>query len=184
MDPADADTGDPTGTADAAAHAVPGHADATDPGALAGGVRPVDLRDYAQFRPGSANRTRVFATDQLALDLWCVEPGASTGVLHHPAQDVTYTVIGGRSWFVTDDGEVGLDPMGALLVPADTVHGIDNRAPDPLIVLAVSAPPGAASEDPAVAQDRAAVRWPRERPGFLRRLLDGVTGGDGAVGPR
>ena len=93
------------------------------------GVRPVDLRDYATFSPDAATRVRVFATDHLALDLWCIEPHQATGVLHLPDQDVAYTVIGGRSWFVTDEGEIGLDPMGAMLIRAGTVHGINNRAP-------------------------------------------------------
>ena len=188
MDPADADTPDSAGPPETSA---PGSSAGSSGAALPqnGGsatlrVRPVDLRDYAQFRPGEAKRTRVFATERLALDLWCIEPGASTGVLHYPDQDVTYTVIGGRSWFVTDDGEVGLDPMGAVLVPADTVHGVDTRSPDPLVVLATSAPPGTDAEEPAVAEDQAAVNWPRGRPGFLRRLLDVVTGGGRAEAAR
>lgn len=142
-------------------------------------VRPVDLRDYADFRRGPATRVRVLTSERLAVDLWCIEPGASSGVLHLTDQDVTYTVIGGRSWFVTDDGEVGLDPMGAMLVPADTVHGIDNRMPDPLIILATVSPPGEDPEDPvSTAEDAvgAAVHHPRQGPGWLRRTLGAVLG--------
>ncbi len=143
------------------------------------GVRPVDLRDYADFRRGPASCVRVFATAQLAVDLWCIEPGASTGVLHHADRDTAYTVIGGRSWFVTDDGEVGLDPLGAMLVPADTVHGIDNRMADPLIVLAASSPPGAAPEDPATADVEAvaaAVHLDDQGPNPLRRAVETLLG--------
>jgi quercetin dioxygenase-like cupin family protein len=142
-------------------------------------VRPVDLRDYADFRRGPATRVRVFTSGQLALDLLCLEPGASSGVLHHPDQDVAYTVIGGRSWFVTDDGEVGLDPLGAMLVPADTVHGIDNRVADPLIVLAVMAPPGATPEDPTSADAdavAAAVHLGGQEPGAIRRVVETLLG--------
>lgn len=152
--------------------------DGPDPGGGAR-VRPVDLRDYADFRRGPASCVRVFSAGQLAVDLWCIEPGASTGVLHHPDRDIAYTVIGGRSWFVTDDGEVGLDPLGALLVPADTVHGIDNRLADPLIVLAATSPPGSAPEDPpsddadAVA---AAVHLDPDRPNPLRRAVETLLG--------
>lgn len=144
-----------------------------------GGVRAVDLRDYADFRRGPASCVRVFAADHLAVDLWCIEPGASTGVLHFPEQDTTYTVIGGRSWFVTDDGEVGLDPLGALLVPADTVHGIDNRLADPLIVLAATAPPGSVPEDPATEDAdavAAAVHLDPDRPNPLRRAAEALLG--------
>jgi mannose-6-phosphate isomerase-like protein (cupin superfamily) len=137
--------------------------------------RPVDVRDYVDFGRDGARRVRVFATDHLAYDVWCIEPQQSTPVLHLPETDVTYTVVGGRSWFVTDDGEIGLDPMGAMLVPAGVVHGIDNRAPDPLIVLAVSAPPSADQEDEPVARDAQAVR-DDDAPGPLRRAVEGLLG--------
>jgi quercetin dioxygenase-like cupin family protein len=139
-------------------------------------VRPVDLRDYVRFSPAAATRVRVFATEHLSLDVWCIEPQQATEVLRYPAHDVTYTVVGGRSWFVTDQGEVGLDPLGAMLVPADTVHGIDNRAPDPLIVLAVAAPPSQGAEDEPVTTDATAVRLDDDAPGPLRRALDGLFG--------
>lgn len=135
---------------------------------------PVDLRDYVRF-DGDATRVRVLRTDHLALDLWCVEPQRSTGVLHVADADVTYTVIGGRSWFVTDQGEIGLDPMGALLVPAGTVHGIDNRAPDPLIVVASQSPPGEERPAAPVASDAAAVRDDAQ-PGALARAWRSLLG--------
>jgi quercetin dioxygenase-like cupin family protein len=134
------------------------------------GVVPVDLRDWVRFDAGAATRVRVLATERLALDLWCIEPQQSTDVLDVPDADVVYTVLGGRSWFATDEGEVGLDPLGSLLVPAGTVHGIANRAPDPLIVVAVSSPPGHAPDLlPPAASDRRAVR-DDDRSG-LRGLL-------------
>jgi oxalate decarboxylase/phosphoglucose isomerase-like protein (cupin superfamily) len=96
---------------------------------------------------------------------------------------VVYTVVGGRSWFVTDDGEIGLDPMGAMLVPAGTVHGIDNRAPDPLIVLASSSPPSDEPVDPPVTTHRTAVRVEPEGAGRLRRAIETVLGTGRGAGP-
>lgn len=137
-------------------------------------VRPVDLRDWVDFTTTEARRTRVFATPRLAHDLWCIEPQQSTGVLQYPDTDVTYTVIGGRSWFVTEQGEIGLDPMGALLVPAGVVHGIDNRGADPLIVAAVSAPPDASGVDDPVSAGGAAVRDDEQHGRARRRVGDAV----------
>lgn len=139
-------------------------------------VRPVDLRDYASFADGPATRVRVLASDHLAVDLWCLEPRATSPVLHLPETDVTYTVIGGRSWFVTDDGEVGLDPLGAVLVPAGVVHGFENRSPDPLIVVASSAPPSDVPEDAPTTAHAAAVHRATDGPGPLRRFLDRLLG--------
>ena len=136
----------------------------------AGRSLPVDLRDWVRFAPGAAVRVRVQRTDTLAVDLWCLEPAQATDVLRC-AGDITYTVLAGRSWFVTEDGEVGLDPLGSLLVPADVAHGIDNRAPDPLIVLAVSSPPDVAPVEAPVSHAGVAVRAvDSARRGALARL--------------
>jgi quercetin dioxygenase-like cupin family protein len=139
-------------------------------------VRPVDLRDYVDFADEAPRRVRVLATDQIALDVWCLQPGQTTDVLNLEDRDVTYTVLGGRSWFVTDQGEVGLDPMGALLVPAGIVHGIDNRAPDPLVIVATSAPPSDEPESAPVSTEAAAIRHESNRPSPLRRAWESVLG--------
>lgn len=139
-----------------------------------GEVRPVDLRDWVDFTPDEARRTRVLATPRLAHDLWCIEPQQSTGVLQYPDTDVTYTVIGGRSWFVTEQGEIGLDPMGAVLVPAGVVHGIDNRGADPLIVAAVSAPPDDTAADAPVSEGGTAIRDDDQYGRTRRRVGDAV----------
>lgn len=135
-----------------------------------GTVVPIDLRDYVLFSTESATRVRALATDVLAMDQWCIEPQQSTGVLQYPDGDVAYTVLGGRSWFVTEQGEVGLDPLGSLLVPAGTVHGIDNRGSDPLIVVAAMAPPDALPVDEPHAPAGLAVR-DDEQYGRLGRAL-------------
>ena len=146
------------------------------PADLPSGVRPVDLRDYVDFSEGQATCGRVHATDAIALDLWCIEPQQSTPVLHYEDRDLVYSIVGGRSWFVTDEGEIGLDPLGSMLVPAGTVHGIHNRAPDPLIVLAASSPPGEGAEAPPVERREAAVRWDTSETGIVRRTWQRVIG--------
>jgi quercetin dioxygenase-like cupin family protein len=104
-------------------------------------VRPVDLRDYAEFDSEQPRRIRVLASDVLTIDLWCLEPRQSTPTLHYEDVDVCYTVLGGTAWFITDEGELGLGPLGAMLVPAGIIHAIDNRTVDPVIVLTAGSPP-------------------------------------------
>jgi quercetin dioxygenase-like cupin family protein len=156
----------------------PPHATTPPDARVPEGVRPVDLRDYVRFSAEAAVRVRVFASADLALDLWCVEPRQTTPALLYPGHDVAYTVLGGRSWFVTDEGELGLDPLGAMLVTAGTAHGIDNRAPDPLIVVAVAAPPTPGEPDEAVEPTGSAVRLDDDAPGLLRRALGGLFGSE------
>jgi quercetin dioxygenase-like cupin family protein len=131
---------------------------------------PVDLRDWVRFSLSEAVRVRVQRTELLAVDLWCLEPQQATEVLRSDA-DITYTVLAGRSWFVTEDGDIGLDPLGSMLVPAGTAHGVDNRAPDPLIVMAVSSPPGPEPVTAPVAGDGTAVRDDAATSGGLRASL-------------
>lgn len=142
-------------------------------------VVPVDLRDYVDFSRHEARRIRALATERFAVDLWCLEPGQATPVLLLKDQDASYTVVGGRSWFVTDEGEIGLDPMGTLLVPGGVAHGIDNRGADPLIVVATVAPPGPERPARPVADDAAAIRRDDDAPNVLVRAWRTVLG----VGP-
>lgn len=139
-------------------------------------VMPVDLRDYAAFDRAVARRVRVFATDVLTVDLWCLEPWQDTEVLHYEDVDVVYTVIGGNAWFVTDQGELGLGPLGAILIPSTVAHRIGNRTADPVIVLASGSPPDVsagtiASEEP-IERTNGAV----QRPGRRRSLADRLRG--------
>jgi quercetin dioxygenase-like cupin family protein len=145
--------------------------DPTTPPGQPAGVLPVDLRDWVRFDTATAVHVRVMTSEMLALGLWCIEPQQATEPLHLPDSDVTYTVLAGRSWFVTDEGEVGLDPLGSMLVPAGTVHGIDNRAPDPLIVLAVSSPPDETPTSTPVSSIGGAVRARPTGATSLREVL-------------
>lgn len=135
-------------------------------------VRPVDLRDYVRFDPQRPVRVRVLATGTLRSDLWCLEPRQSTVELRYPGTDVSYAVVGGTAWFTTDEGELGLGPLGAILVPAGVGHAIHNRTVDPTVVLA-SSPASPEDEEPLtdapVADTSQAVRTSRDR-GLLRRL--------------
>jgi mannose-6-phosphate isomerase-like protein (cupin superfamily) len=116
----------------------------------------VDLRDYVAFDRDRAVRSRIYETDLVAIDLLCLEPGQQLGARTHEDSDTVYTVIGGRAWVVTDDSEVALEPLQAVLVPAGTPHGIRNDAPDPLLLQTVTSLPvptqslrGTRSNDPA-----------------------------------
>lgn len=141
-------------------------------------VQPVDLRDYVDFDDERARLVRVHATGRLAVELWCLQPRQSTPVIHRSDRDITYTVIGGRSWFVTDQGQLGLEALGSMLVPAGVVHGIDNRAPDPLIIMAVSSPPAAGPDDAPVTDERRAVLAAPPDASRLRTAWETIIGAD------
>lgn len=124
-----------------------------------------DLRDHVAFERDAAVRSRIYETELLALDLLCLEPGQQLGARTHAESDTVYIVVGGRAWVVTDDGEVTLDPLQSVLVPAGTAHGIRNDAPDPLLLQAVMSLPvpvqslrGTRSNEPETAPDGSSSR--------------------------
>lgn len=103
----------------------------------------VDLRDFVAFDPAHAVRSRVFVTDLMAVDLLCLEPGQQLAARTHDESDVVYAVIGGRAYVVTDENEVALEPLQAVLIPAGVPHGVRNDSADPLLLQAISATPTA-----------------------------------------
>src|SRR5688572_22616670 len=76
----------------------------------------VDLRDYVDFDLDAAAGRRVFTTDVVAVDLVCLEPAQEIAARTLAGADVIYTVLGGRAWVVTDEAEVTLDPLQAIVV--------------------------------------------------------------------
>jgi quercetin dioxygenase-like cupin family protein len=107
----------------------------------AGEPRPVDLRDYVDFDRERPSGRRVFETAALAVDLTCLEPGQVVAARTLDGADAVYTVLGGVAWLVTDDAEVTLHPLQAVLVPAGVPHGLRNDGADPLLLQVVVSPP-------------------------------------------
>lgn len=110
---------------------------------------PVDLRDYVEFDLSLPAGRRVVETDVLALDLICLEPDQTLQARTFTTADAVYTVLGGRAWVVTDEHEVTLDPLQAILIPAGVSHGLRNSSADPLILQVVTSPPDEAPVVPA-----------------------------------
>lgn len=112
----------------------------------------VDLRDYVEFDLQVPAGRRVLETDVLALDLICLEPQQTLQVRTFDSADAVYTVLGGTAWVVTDDAEVVLTALQAVMVPAGVPHGLRNTSADPLIMQVVTSPP---DEAPVVPVGRA-----------------------------
>jgi mannose-6-phosphate isomerase-like protein (cupin superfamily) len=108
----------------------------------------VDLRDYVDFSLETPTGRRAFATDVLALDVTCLEPNQAVEPRAFATADAIYTVLGGIAWVVTDEAEVTLQALQAVLVPAGVAHGIRNDGADPLILQVVTSPPDEAPSMP------------------------------------
>ena len=133
---------------------------------------PVDLRDYVEFDTGAPLARRALLTDVLALDVICLEPQQTVDARTFATADAVYTVLGGQAWVVTDDAEVTLTALQAILVPAGVPHGLSNLAADPLILQMVTSPPDESPVVPTGASPVATAERAAEdaRPGFVDRL--------------
>ena len=139
----------------------------------------VDLRDYVDFDLDAAVGRRVVTTDVVAVDVVCLEPGQVIDARTLAGADVVYTVLGGRVWVVTDNAEVTLEPLQAVVVPAGTPHGLRNSGADPLILQVVVSPPdempgSVLGPAPAAASAKAAAATPKRSVlDRMRRVLGG-----------
>ena len=137
----------------------------------------VDLRDYVDFDLEAASGRRVFTTDVVAVDVVCLEPEQVIDARALAGADAIYTVIGGRAWVVTDEAEVTLDPLQAVVIPAGVMHGIRNDSPDPLILQVVVSPPDEMPDSvEGPAPEAVTERALGPKPGLrdrLRRTLGG-----------
>jgi quercetin dioxygenase-like cupin family protein len=130
----------------------------------------VDLRDYVDFDLDAATGRRIFTTDVVAVDLVCLEPGQHIDVRTLAGADAIYTVLGGRVWVVTDEVEVTLDPLQAVVLPAGVPHALRNDGADPLILQVVVSPPDDMPKSIAGPAEVAAAARAEPKPGMLDRV--------------
>lgn len=131
----------------------------------------VDLRDYVIFDLDGAAGRRVLATDVLAVDVVCLEPRQTVPARTFSGADVVYTVLGGVAWVVTDEAEVTLAALQAVVIPAGVPHALRNESPDPLILQVLVSPPDeVATVAPPAPREEAPAKPGR---GGLRGLLGG-----------
>jgi quercetin dioxygenase-like cupin family protein len=136
----------------------------------------VDLRDYVVFDPAATTGRRVLVTDMVAVDLVCLEPQQVVRARRFAEADVVYTVLGGLAWVVTDDREVTLEPLQAVLVPAGVVHGLRNDSPDPLILQVVVSPPDESAVPPGPPRPGSRAAGAAPAAGLAERLRRALGG--------
>ncbi len=136
----------------------------------------VDLRDYVEFDLSLPAGRRVLETDVLALDLICLEPQQTLDARTFATADAVYTVLGGTAWVVTDEAEVTLQALQAVMIPAGVAHGLRNTSPDPLILQVVTSPPDEAPVVPVGIAEEAAAEHEAEQAklGLVERLRRGL----------
>jgi mannose-6-phosphate isomerase-like protein (cupin superfamily) len=97
--------------------------------------------DACRFSAEKMQKVNLFATTELFLDLYCLEPGQAQRVHVHEESTKVYVVLEGQARFEIGDETRNLGPGQAVLATAGVPHGVANESPDRLVLLVGMAPP-------------------------------------------
>ena len=97
----------------------------------------------AQFNPEKMGKSDVVMGASLFAGLNCFEPGQEHSLHSHAGQDKLYFIIEGSATVTIGSEEQSLSAGDAAFAASGVPHGIKNRGPARLVVMAVLAPPPA-----------------------------------------
>jgi mannose-6-phosphate isomerase-like protein (cupin superfamily) len=97
--------------------------------------------DACRFSPEKMQKVNLFATTEMFLDLYCLEPGQTQKVHAHEGSSKFYVVLEGHARFHVAGETKELGPGQAVLAPAGELHGVENESPERVVLLVGMAPP-------------------------------------------
>ena len=93
-----------------------------------------------RFDPAKMQKLNLFETERFFLDVYCLEPGQAQKAHAHAGSDKVYAVLEGSVHARVGGEEQELTAGQAVLAPAGSEHGIDNRSGARASVLVLMAP--------------------------------------------
>ena len=105
---------------------------------------PMDVRnvgDARRFSSEKMQKVNLFATSELFLDVYCLEPGQSQKIHVHEGSSKYYLVLEGHGRIHVGDDTEDLGPGQAVLAPSGQPHGVENATEERLVILVGMAPP-------------------------------------------
>ena len=97
--------------------------------------------DACHFSPEKMQKINLFATTELFVDIYCLEPGQKQKIHTHDASSKVYVVLEGRARFHIADEVHNAQPGQAVLARAGELHGVENDTTDRVVLLVGMAPP-------------------------------------------
>lgn len=104
----------------------------------------MDIRtvfDACHFSKEKMQKVSLFATSELFVDLYCLEPGQQQKVHSHERSSKVYVVLEGHGHFQIGGETKELGPGQTVLAKAGVEHGVENRSLERLVLLVSMAPP-------------------------------------------
>lgn len=93
-----------------------------------------------RFDASKMQKINLFETERFFLDVYCLEPGQSQKAHAHAGSDKVYAVLEGSVHARVGGEERELHAGEAVLAPAGSEHGIENRSASRAAVLVMMAP--------------------------------------------
>jgi len=99
-----------------------------------------DVTTHKEFSSGKMTKVKLFDTENLFCDLYCLKNGQSQKPHTHQGADKIYYVLEGRGTFLIGNEENLLQAGQIVLARSGIVHGVRNDYPDNLCILVLMAP--------------------------------------------
>jgi quercetin dioxygenase-like cupin family protein len=93
-----------------------------------------------RFDAAKMQKLNLFQTERFFLDVYCLEPGQSQKAHAHAGSDKVYAVLEGSVHARVGGEEQQILAGEAVLAPAGSEHGIENRSQQRASVLVFMAP--------------------------------------------
>jgi len=93
-----------------------------------------------RFDAAKMQKLNLFETERFFLDVYCLEPGQAQKAHAHAGSDKVYAVLEGAVFACVGNEEQELRAGQAVLAPAGSEHGIENRSQARAAVLVLMAP--------------------------------------------
>jgi mannose-6-phosphate isomerase-like protein (cupin superfamily) len=106
-------------------------------------VNAQDLRDFVFFQDEQVTRRTVFETERMWSEVVCLNLNQALGPIADPNSDAIFTIVSGEAVVQVDRRRRRLKQWRSVLVPAGSEITVTNASPEPLVVMAVVAPPPA-----------------------------------------
>jgi mannose-6-phosphate isomerase-like protein (cupin superfamily) len=98
------------------------------------------IDDLTRFKPGLFVRKRLYETESLHFNIYCLGPGAKNPLHKHPNSDEVLYFVQGTGFVKVDQENVPVTGRTTVLVPKDIPHEIVNTGTEDMIAVLAQAP--------------------------------------------
>jgi len=108
---------------------------------IGGPTKPhFNLSEALEFRTNAFVRKRLFQTESLHFNVYCIVPGQENPLHRHPLSDEILYFVSGAGECVVGDDVYPVEPGDFVLAPKDAPHAVRNTGEENLVCILVQSP--------------------------------------------